>query len=63
MLENEVVSGTNRLRHALIASSSQMALYAPERQQKFVAHFSTKQFKSYFTVETGAPDQTVIARI
>jgi len=56
MLENEVVSGTNRLRHAVIMSASQMALYAPNRQQKFVAHFSTSQFKSYINLETSAPE-------
>ena len=56
ILENEMVSGTNRLRHALIASSSQIALYVPKVQQKFVTHFSTEQFKSYLTVETHAPD-------
>ena len=56
MLENEVVSGTNRLCHAMILSASQIALYAPERQQKFVAHFSTAQFKSFINVETCAPE-------
>jgi len=45
ILENELVSGTNRLRHALIMSASQMALFAPERQQKFVARFSSDSSK------------------
>jgi predicted DCC family thiol-disulfide oxidoreductase YuxK len=56
MLENEVASGTNRLRHAVIMSARQMALYAPERQQKFAAHFSTSQFKSFINLETSAPE-------
>jgi hypothetical protein len=56
VLENERTSATNRLLHALVASSSQIALYAPERQQKHVTHFSTHQFKNYVTVETSAPD-------
>lgn len=56
VLENEPVSATNRLRHALIMSSRQFALYAPGRQQKCVSHFSTRQFKSSITIETHAPD-------
>jgi hypothetical protein len=56
VLDNVVVSGTNRLRHALIVSSGQVALYAPERHQKFVTHFSSEQFQSHITVETHAPD-------
>jgi hypothetical protein len=56
MLENDVVSGTNQLCHAMIMSASQIALYTPERQQKFVAHFSTSQFKSFINLETCAPE-------
>ena len=56
ILENETTSNTNRLRHAMIMSSSQIALYVPKVQQKFATHFSTEQFKSYITVETRAPD-------
>ena len=55
ILENELVSGTNRLRHALVASSSQIALYVPRLQQKYVTAVSSKQFASFVTVETGAP--------
>jgi len=55
VLENETVSGTNRLRHALVASSSEIALYVPRLQQKYLTRFSTEQFKSYITVETSAP--------
>jgi hypothetical protein len=55
VLETGMVSGTNRLRHALILSSSQVALYAPDRQEKFATNFLTGQFQSYITVETGAP--------
>lgn len=56
-LENEAVSGTNRLRHALILSSSQIALYVPALQQDFETHFSTEQFKSFVTIETGPPGE------
>ena len=55
MLENEASSGTNRLRHALIVSTNQIALYVPRLQQKYLTSFSAEQFKSYVTVETGAP--------
>ena len=55
ILENEAVSGTNRLRHALIMSTNQFALYVPRLRQKFLTDFSTEQFKSYIIVETSAP--------
>lgn len=57
VLENTAVSGTNQLRHALVLSSSEIALYVPGLQQDFVTHFSTEQFKSYVTIETGAPGE------
>jgi hypothetical protein len=56
VLENVMVSGTNRLRHALIASAGEISLYAPERQQKHESHFSSHPFKNFITVETSAPD-------
>ena len=56
MQEYVMAGGTNRLRRVLILSPSQLALYVAERQQKYVAHLSSAQFKSYITVETGAPD-------
>ncbi len=55
ILENEVVSGTNRVRRALIISANQISLYIPATQQKFVAHFSTEQFKTFVNMETSAP--------
>ncbi len=54
--ENMMVGGTNRLRRALIMSPNQLALYASERQQKYVTHLSAAQFTSYINVETGPPD-------
>jgi hypothetical protein len=56
VLESGMGSGTNQLRHALILSSSQVALYGLDRQEKFVTHFSTSQFVSYAEVETRAPE-------
>jgi hypothetical protein len=38
-----------------VASSSQIALYVPRLQQKYVTAVSSKQFASFVTVETGAP--------
>lgn len=57
ILESAVVSGTNRLRHALIMSPRQIALYVPRLQQKYVTDVSMEQFKSYVTVETCAPEK------
>jgi hypothetical protein len=53
--ESATVSGTNQLRHALILSAEQVALYVPERRQKYVTHISPGQFKSFIAVETAAP--------
>lgn len=55
ILENELVSGTNQLRHALVASSSQIALYVPRLQQKYVTAVSSEQFESFITAQTGVP--------
>jgi len=55
VLENEETSGTNRLCHALILSSNQVALYAPERRQKFLAHQTADQLQNWVAVETRAP--------
>lgn len=57
ILDDALVSDTNQLRRAVVASSSQLGLYVPDRREKFVAHFSSSQIKSFVSMATKAPDE------
>jgi len=57
LLENEAVFGTNRLRHALVMTADQIALYVPRQREKYLMRISTGQFGSSLLMETGAPDE------
>lgn len=57
LLESAMVSDTNQLRRAVVASASHLGLYVPERREKFVANFSSSQIKSFFSMVTKAPDE------